>query len=235
MVDNQVVPFGKYKDQPVEALMQDDRYREWLVAQDWFRSRYASLFQIVLNGGGEPQDSPEHNAMQAQFLDSSWMTKIGKIVKERLCPCHNASYFSGQEIVRAEFLKESLKGSSSTPSFEDRGWDVSCGLRIEGKLDVWLAQKRGPLLDEKGEEEAPVVRERQWFETHETALLELKPTLSDDYPTVLREMKARHRDDDDYLFLIVREASFQHVSWEQVKAIFETADITALLESEIAP
>jgi hypothetical protein len=42
-----VVPFGKYRNQPVEALRRDPRYRGWLLEQDWFREKYPDLAQII--------------------------------------------------------------------------------------------------------------------------------------------------------------------------------------------
>jgi len=40
MSDNAVVPFGKYKGQPVEVLASDRDYSEWLLAQGWIAHRY---------------------------------------------------------------------------------------------------------------------------------------------------------------------------------------------------
>jgi uncharacterized protein (DUF3820 family) len=45
------MPFGKYKNQPVQALRQDRRYADWLMAQDWFREKYPKLVQIIVNFG----------------------------------------------------------------------------------------------------------------------------------------------------------------------------------------
>jgi len=64
-----VVPFGKYKGQPVHVLRNDPRYVEWMLGQDWFRERYQPLYQVIINNFGEPAETPEHNALQARFLD----------------------------------------------------------------------------------------------------------------------------------------------------------------------
>jgi hypothetical protein len=39
--DSKIVPFGKYKSQPIEVLAQDRPYLEWLFTQEWFRHRYS--------------------------------------------------------------------------------------------------------------------------------------------------------------------------------------------------
>lgn len=72
----EIVPFGKYKGQPVEVLTADTDYCEWLTGQPWFRERFRDVYNVVINYGGEPQDSPEHNQMQAKFLDEAWCVAL---------------------------------------------------------------------------------------------------------------------------------------------------------------
>lgn len=68
-MSSDIVPFGKYKGRPVVDLIADRSYTDWLAAQPWFRERYATVYNLIVNTGGEPQDTPEHNKMQARFLD----------------------------------------------------------------------------------------------------------------------------------------------------------------------
>src|SRR5262245_15525954 len=75
MVDT-LVPFGKYKGQPVEVLAADPEYCDWLTGQDWFRDRYAAIHTLVINHFGAPSETPEHNALQACFLDRSWVERF---------------------------------------------------------------------------------------------------------------------------------------------------------------
>ena len=51
-----VVPFGKYRGQPIDVLRQDQDYLNWLAAQDWFRQRYAALYATLV---AEPTETPE--------------------------------------------------------------------------------------------------------------------------------------------------------------------------------
>ena len=46
MTSGQIVPFGKYKDQPIERIVADDRYCEWLLAQDWFKAKYQDPMEV---------------------------------------------------------------------------------------------------------------------------------------------------------------------------------------------
>jgi uncharacterized protein (DUF3820 family) len=105
----EVVPFGKYKGQPVAALAADEDYCEWLTAQPWFKQKYGNVYNILIQGGAEPQDSPEHNEMQARFLDEDWCRRLGAVLWPR----------TGLSDVSVYGL-----------SFEVAGWDVAFELSI---------------------------------------------------------------------------------------------------------
>jgi hypothetical protein len=67
-VDANIVPFGKYKGQPVEAMMADPSYCAWAMSQPGLRTRFSSLFTIIVSGGVAPDTpTPEHNRMQLLF------------------------------------------------------------------------------------------------------------------------------------------------------------------------
>jgi hypothetical protein len=67
-----IVPFGKYKGQPVEVLAADHAYCDWLTGQSWFRERYGAVYTLIVNNFAEPSETPEHNALQARFLDDDF-------------------------------------------------------------------------------------------------------------------------------------------------------------------
>jgi len=128
---SEVVPFGKYKGQPVEVLAADTDYCEWLTAQPWFKARYLNVYNTVINYGAEPQDSPEHNQMQARFLDDEWCFRLADL----LAPGRKGTY--GLETARRlleadacyrlfrECCELEEDDASTVPSFEDKGWDVT--------------------------------------------------------------------------------------------------------------
>ena len=68
-----VVPFGKYKGKPIEVLVQDPEYCDWLCAQPGFRERFAGVYNLIINNFGEPTDTPVHNRLQALFTDAAWV------------------------------------------------------------------------------------------------------------------------------------------------------------------
>ena len=102
MTNDEVVPFGKYKGQPVEALAADRDYCDWLCAQPWFTTKYRDVYNIIIiNYGSEPQDSPEHNQMQACFLKDTW--------------CLGLAEAAGLTLIDRQIHDR---------FFETRGWDV---------------------------------------------------------------------------------------------------------------
>ena len=68
-----IVPFGKYKGRSIEEILIDDPgYMQWLSGQDWFRAKFTFLHQTIINRGAEPEETPEHNALQVKFLDDDF-------------------------------------------------------------------------------------------------------------------------------------------------------------------
>ncbi len=125
----QVVPFGKYKGQPAETLAADRDYCEWLLTQPWFTDKYHDVYNIVVNYGAEPQDSPEHNQMQAQFLEDEWCFALADL----LYPERPYSITAAADLVEAcpiyqkfgqcvdlEQKPAEIRGRN----FEHDGWDV---------------------------------------------------------------------------------------------------------------
>jgi hypothetical protein len=128
----EVVPFGKYRGQPVEVLAADHDYCEWLTAQPWFKARYLNVYNTVINYGAEPQDSPEHNQMQARFLDDEWCFKLADL----LTPSRRGTYGleAARKLLAADpsYQKfrdccelETVAADVNPRLFEDRGWDVT--------------------------------------------------------------------------------------------------------------
>jgi hypothetical protein len=73
MADDKIVPFGKYKGQPVEA---DESYMQWLLAQDWFKAKCGNFYTLIVNNFTEPDETPEHNALQVLFLEDAFCIRV---------------------------------------------------------------------------------------------------------------------------------------------------------------
>jgi len=87
MKPSAIVPFGKYKGQPVEVLAQDEQYLDWLKHQDWFKSQHQNIYAIIINQFQAPSDTPESNRIQARFIDDEYRRKVAYLMtSNRLKP-----------------------------------------------------------------------------------------------------------------------------------------------------
>jgi len=119
MEGKNVVPFGKYKGQPVEVLRGDTAYCDWLTAQDWFRERYSGLWTVIINNFAEPSETPEHNRLQARFLDQQLCRNL---LVAAQCPLITSN---GEDITAKPTVK-------IRTDFEVHGWDVHIHAAVDG-------------------------------------------------------------------------------------------------------
>jgi len=182
MTDGKIVPFGKYRGQPVEVLQTDHAYCDWLTAQDWFRERYGGLWTVIVNNFAEPSETPEHNALQAKFLD------------QRLC-----QRLAAAVVGVAVNLHTEIK-----TVFEVDGWDV------------------------------------HFRDRHRYFNIEVKPSLGDDYPAVLRQMKVNWRRctaitaDWHHGALVYNQFTAAGATLDQVRTIFDRSGFAVLSIAEIS-
>jgi hypothetical protein len=193
-----VVPFGKHKGATVAELFEKDpAYADWIMAQGWVAERFAELHAAIASRGAGNDDTPEHNALQARFLDEDF----------------RAAFLT---CVIPSALKESLLWAAIHPILHKAEKDKTIPWEVRDKL--W---KRGLLdaLSSIGLSESDVPREKyrlfssarferagvdvvlRWMHSDTrpdffsrfvgTAELkiELKPSIGDDYPSVMRQMQ----------------------------------------------
>lgn len=224
-----VVPFGKHKGATVaELLATDAEYANWILAQGWVAERFAELHAAIATRGAGTDDTPEHNALQARFLDEdfrnallSLITQVDRIIADasgRMLDqaryeielfneprygwekITEARALHAAEVVRRVNAKE-VRLTSSVVAFERAGIDV-------------IISATGTL----GDGFPPV---------YETSV-ELKPTMGDDYPTVLRQM-ARLK----CKTIVVGSYTGRGVSEPQLRQIFEASGFRLVFVQEI--
>jgi hypothetical protein len=140
---NNVVPFGKYKGQPVEAMAADRAYMDWLLAQPWFKDQHKNIYTLIINNFAEPSETPEHNALQALFLDDVFVKRV-------LAVHHSGAIYEGVWNHRRDFKSLPVE---FWVSFERQGADV-------------YVRAAGVGFN-----------------------VEIKPSVGDDYPAVLRQIR----------------------------------------------
>lgn len=236
-----VVPFGKYKGQPVEVLANDPEYCEWMTAQPWFREKHANVYNVIINNFGDPSETPEHNALQARFLDDEFRLKFASVAIPRLWWYVNTSgeisqkasgwvasqivSFREKEAKRKVDLEALKWGGKFSPYKED--WDVDdAGVVIGapkfevGGVDVAFKVWAGISL--KGRIWS---QELPRFFIDRPLHVEIKPEIGDDYPAILRQMR---RNGSTYIFTRryigegVDESTFiQFMDSQKIRVIFE--------------
>lgn len=104
---NNIINFGKYKGQPLEVLQNDKQYTDWLMGQDWFRDRYQGMYTLIVNNFGAPAETPEHNALQALFLDNGLCENLARKMYEERGGKRHYEKFISDSIKRAnlDFLR----------------------------------------------------------------------------------------------------------------------------------
>jgi len=217
MSENTVIPFGKYRGQELQQVMaRDPAYIQWLTQQAWFSERFAPIYQLVINNFAPPSDeTPEHNALQVRFLDFDFRTAFWDLInlkvewKQRIDNFQRA--YPNQEHKRFCTLYQ--------PKFEDYAdvvFKVECGVN---KSDGTPSHAR------------------YTSEAHCLAI-EIKPSMGDDYPAVLRQIKrqqitAQAQTDWPKWFLLLEKFSSNAVTLAQVRKIFANDQITIVLMSDV--
>jgi hypothetical protein len=232
-----VVPFGKYKGMPAEVLLADQKYLQWALDNNVVQ-KYERFYQtVIVNQSGEAADTPEHNALQARFLDDDFVGRVAKLAEtERYKRGINDA---AQEVKYVE--RTIAKG------FVDR-WHH---FRNQKEADESLKEKMDRLEDAQNEYQEKMASPPLSFATDvqfevsgfdvvipwQRLSIELKPTMGEDYPSVLRQVtkaqSSRRMDTGEKIFVVIGEYRGKAVPLEQVKQIFAKSNVTLLTVAEV--
>lgn len=123
-----LIPFGKYKGQRIEVLQNDQQYCDWLMSQEWFRERYSQINTIIVNNFQEPSETPEHNKIQARFLDEDYCLRVINYCKAK----YNEPY------------SDRILTSVKERVFEEEGFDIK--IKFSYKYKELLQEENGVYL-----------------------------------------------------------------------------------------
>ena len=126
-----IVPFGKYKGQPITTLISDTPYFEWCKQHEMLK-KYPIIYNICVNQTITTSNSktPEHNKLQNYFLDTNNQQKLlSKLFKKNNLTDKVNNLFKDTNIIRCfgeniipEFIN---KLDNTTIKFEDKfNWDL---------------------------------------------------------------------------------------------------------------
>lgn len=227
-------------------LQNDPDYCRWILATPGLKQKYGETYNsietLIINNFGQPSDSPEHNAFQARFVDKSYSYSVlnfacnidnrlsrlsftaDRWLKSRTIDyCELAvesaskltSLTKRSEHYRARYEKDLFKdipridliNRDFKVIFEHKGWDVV----VCADLKLWI-DPFGPEL--RLSERLPI---------------ELKPSVGDDFPYILRQVKNR----SEIGIVIADEFCATTVSIDDAKSMFMSSGSKLIISSEI--
>jgi hypothetical protein len=203
-----LVPFGKYKNQPITVLAHDAGYCEWLAGQGWVAQRYPEIHTLIINNFAEPSETPEHNALQLCFLEESLRLKVAQCLALFHQPYK-------QDFRDGHYLP--LFASCGEPRFEVKAIDVQWSSYLWSPV---YSSESGYRSDGTYVERGQYIWEKSPLHT----LVECKPSLGDEYPAVLRVLHTL----SGYKAVVVQEYAFRGGSIEQVHKLFQLSHVLLL-------
>lgn len=235
---NEIVPFGKYKGQPVEILQQDHAYCEWLMGQGWLQSRFPQLRTIIINNFTEPTETPEHNAMQARFLDKKFAFAVGMMSKGinlfvkagtfKTPDLHTEFEIDGADVIIRSSSHDYI-AKKGHPDF-DYAYKQKYDYISELIKETWDSEYRTQQIKKLDDLAIAETIDFVWPPRFQYGI-ELKPSLGDDYPAVLRQV----RNMKAYLekVIIIGTYTGKGATIDQVRAIFASSKITLLMLDDV--
>lgn len=215
-----LVPFGKYKGQPITTLLNDTKYLEWCKQQEWFQ-KFPIVYNICVNQtittNNQNSKTPEHNKLQNLFLERNfnitfinYLFRFDKsiILLNRLYDNEEYKFYFGNQ--KFNTIDYGLEKSLITPVFETIfNWDVRL---LCGKYETigMRSNDNNIELDSKYYNEKMVIYKKlfsnikyvnylyggqechySFADIDVSIYIEIKPHMGDDYPNVLRKMNTQ--------------------------------------------
>ena len=220
-----VIPFGKRRGLTVaELLAQDPDYARWLSSQGWLADRFAELHTALVARGAASEETPEHNAMQVKFLRPEW--RLACLIAAR-------PGYVGR--TRAELL-----GWAQAELRDERHQFRQNLDRIRSlEMEVATLENGGPFLRAPGcrfelrgvdvllFDTSPNCYGVD-YSTHSGTGVELKPSLGDEYPAVMRQM---HRLGAS--ILVVNALASAVMSAAELRELFAANHVVLILEADV--
>ena len=256
-----LVPFGKYRGRPVTDLIADRNYVEWLLAQSWFADRQRPIYNLIIGSGGpEPQDTPEHNAMQARYLDEAPCLAIAhrflpneKSLRSAVAR-NNNTHLTDQQRANLTYDDSKYMSAVCDVQFEVDGWDVTfSGL-------AWLTGPKEVTPTSEGDSQGlrekyggrchccsvPYLYALRSYQEEISVCVELKPTIGDDFPSILRSVVKRNERfvargtwgwgtrEGRAIVVVADRITPSSVSVDQVRTMFQSRSVHLFTTDELS-
>ena len=246
---SEILTFGKYKGQPCEILAGDKQYCDWLCSQDWFRNKYINVYNIISNFTVS-EDTPDHNRMQALFLKDVFITKLAEAIfnfdylqeVDRKLLEEQKKVLGSIRACRYSYIEKHRVCDKIGSCYNEEDYLKACPCEIDEKNDY---EKYHKFLEKDMENTikniVPEFEVNGWDVRikpecgyFDECYFELKPSVGDDYPTILREMK-KHRNNimisrskNSRFFLIYDNFTAEGVTEVEMKTIFGNSNFSVI-------
>ena len=262
MADENIIPFGKYKGQPIDQVAaRDPQYLQWLTQQAWFIEKFQHLTVNINNFGVAPEETPAHNAMQVRFLDENYrLAFIRHLFEPKDAIAEFCAYLRQRQAQSQKSRSESPSLSWYKKNYPEAWQKIIVGrwrerqqfraaraMALNGQLTIsW--QTRSVRFEDATDVifDASLImatsnedRRKGWV-----AKVEIKPSLGDDFPAVLRQVKRQGAKAGEEAYveglyasvvwvLLVGEYAGTGATLEQVRQVFAASSITLILATEV--
>lgn len=164
-----IIPFGKHKGKTVEeTLITDPQYLQFLDQQAWAREKFPNILAAAAALSGDTsEDTPAHNALQLRFLDGEFCLEFLRTTKWWI-----------KSVVEEDLARTQKKAEDYSDDLPE--W-------LENELSKKKAACETPDVSfehSSGWDVAFTLRRKYYC-------VELKPTLGDDFASVLRTVNRR--------------------------------------------
>jgi hypothetical protein len=247
--DPNVIPFGKHKGKTIEEVQTfDPQYLDWLTGQPWFRDRFVVLHQTIINRGAEPEETPDHNVLQALFLDDAFCVRVAEVA-------YGGTFvgeFERRRATRIRELEDKRKAkikqrSDELPKLDDNRSKYYVSYTIQA-LDAAIVETEKEIAEYRALGHRAEVVNRQ-FEQHGIDVqfrvdgplvggdfaIEIKPSVGDDYPAILRQMNVLLYRWRGTKILFIERYIGVGATVDQFEAIFRSADINIVFRDQAQP
>jgi hypothetical protein len=233
-MSGELVPFGKYKGQPVDVLAEDRSYCDWLLTQAWVVERFPKVHTLIINNFGEPTETPEHNALQIRLLDDGFRAKCTEAALRFFDHdrqwTHSVDTWDGYTQMR---LVTPYFSPPTSPQFEVDGRDAVWEVGLWQILHTFGQAHPATLPDRH----RSVWEKRTYYNyAHRCIAVECKPLVGDDYPSILRfltHLPAKGRVGFAHQMVLAGDVRSQTVSLDQIKQFFALSHVLLVLVEEV--
>lgn len=184
MNDIETVPFGKYKGKPVTEFINDKSYVEWVINQGFLKEKYPSIYNIVINNtkSDDSHCTPAHNQLQNEFTENENITKLFRHLFAK-----DVDYI--EKITGMKLID--VKCDWRCETFYN--WDVFIDMReadftFSNKKETITLGELYKLFNANYKDDSILGDALYSISKVNGIVVELKPSVGDDYPNILRKM-----------------------------------------------